>query len=115
MDYHFFHWRFISSTVPVDIGQDKVEGDVLDEVPEEESDVDARFQQVGQHQQARMKVHNFQVDGVLPIVECTWGVSGVEEDPHAGASPKLLSKENEDCVVVGESITFLQMVEQILE
>ena len=49
LNYHCLHWRFVPATVPVDVGQDKVEGKILDEVPEEESDVDSFFQKVGQH------------------------------------------------------------------
>ena len=40
LDYHSLHWRFFPTTIPIGIGQDKVEGDILDEVPKEKSDVD---------------------------------------------------------------------------
>ena len=83
MDHHCFHWRFVPTTVPVDVGQDKVEGDIPDEVPEEESDADACFQKVGQHQRDGRKVQNFEADGMLPVVESTGGISGVEKNPHA--------------------------------
>ena len=64
MYYRLLHGRLVRSSIPVDVGQDEVERDVLYEVPDEESNVKAGPPKVDKVPQRGWQIKNFDANGV---------------------------------------------------
>ena len=107
MYYRLLHGRLVCSSIPVDVGQDEVERDVLYEVPDEESNVKAGPPKVDKVPQRGWQIQNFESDRVTQILKCSWELSSVQYNSHAQAGPKRFLQENEDGVVVREAVSFL--------
>ena len=64
MYYRLLHGRLVCSSIPVDVGQDEVERDVLYEVPDEESNVKAGPPKVDKVLQRGWQIQNFDANRV---------------------------------------------------
>ena len=78
MYYRLLHGRLVRSSIPVDVGQDEVERDVLYEVPDEESNVKAGPPKVDKVPQGGWQIQNFDTNGVPQGVKCSREISGVK-------------------------------------
>ena len=78
MYYRLLHGRLVCSSIPVDVGQDEVEREVLNEVPDEESNVKAGPPNIEKVPQRGWQMQNFDANGVSQGVKCAGEISGVK-------------------------------------